>query len=250
MERVSVWTRMGHWLRSAGRGSSGDDLPPVSSAGLLADDDSGSTRGEAEANQNGGLAPLSRRRQREQSIQRLQEGYEQVVGLIGSIHSHLEKQDQRTRQIADALTQLAATTARLPAAAEAQSTQLATIAAQLEASNDRARRWEQTLFDLPKLAEAQREMLSSIGGELEAARQADVRMADTLGGLRDAVHSLGESSAASTRRLGDMQEAASRRDENLQNLMKEQNRRFIWLFVVTLVLAVGAIATGAVALLR
>jgi chromosome segregation ATPase len=248
MEHASIWTRMGQWFKAAGRG--GQKLPKVSSDGLLDDDEAFLGGDNGEAGDTAVAAPLTRRRQREQALEKLQQGYEQVIGLVDSIHTHLQAQDERTRQIAEALTRLANTTGRIPDAAEAQSQQLATIASQLEASNDRARRWEKTLFDLPKLAEAQRETLSGIGQELQSARQSDDRMAGTLDGLRDAVHSLGESSAASTRRLESLQEAASQRDESLHHLMKEQNKRFIWLFVVTLILAAAAIAIGVLALLR
>jgi len=247
MSHVSLWTRMGQWFKWAGGERLNDDsLPGIPAEGLPGDNGPGTAGDNGETTESGGL--LARRRPREQAIEKLQEGYEQVVGLMGSIQAHLARQDQRTDQMALALTRLAETTSRLPEAAEQQCQQLGTIAAQLEASNDRARRWEQTLSELPQLAEAQRETLCSIGRELEASRESDTRISETLGGLRDAVHTLGECSSASSATLQELHEVASHRDETLQGLMREQNRRFVWLFVVTLVLAVAAIATGVAAL--
>ena len=179
----------------------------------------------------------------------MQQGYLQVVALIDSIHNHLETQDQRTREIAGALNRLAETTSRLPEVAEAQTEKLGTIASQLETGNDRARRWEQTLFDLPRLADAQREALTAIGRELETAQQADRQMAGTLDGLRDALTAWGESSAASTEALRELQGTAARRDERLDALMTAQNKRFTWFFIMIAVLALAAIGTGIIALL-
>lgn len=247
MDQASIWTRVGHWFKAAGRGAAADDSLGELSPPKLLNEEEAAPQGD---NGSGEMAPLSKRRQREAALEKLQEGYEQVVVLMGSIHTHLQAQDERTQQIADALTTLAETTGRLPEVAEGQSQQLATIATHLEVGNDRARRWEQTLFDLPKLAEAQRDTLESIGRELEAKRHSETRMAETLDGLGGAVQSLGESSTASSRTLKELQQAAAERDDGLHTLMKEQNKRFIWLFVVTLLLAAAAITTGVITMFK
>ncbi len=246
MEQAGFWSRVGQLFRSSRRGEPvGGALGGLSSDGLLEDERS---------NNSGDVGRIgltfSRRRQREQALEKLQEAYQQVAGLIQSILAHLQAQDRRSEQIADALTRMAETTNRISEAASAQSEQLGAIAAQLENGNDRARRWEQTLFDLPKLAEGQREALSAIRQELQSSQEADRQMVETLGGFREAVTFWGESSAASTQALTDLKEAASRRDEELNTLIATQSKRFTWLFVVTLVLAAAAIATGTIALMR
>lgn len=247
MARGRFWGRVGRLFRSGGRtGPSGGDLPPVARDGLLQDDAAHSAGG----GDGRPAGPLSRRRQREQALETLQEAYLQVVGLIGLIHKHLETQDRRTQAIADALGRLAETTSRLPEAAEAQTEKLGAIAAQIETGNDQARRWEQTLFELPKLADAQREALTAIGRELEAAQQTDGQMAETLDGLRAALTSWGESSVASTEAIKDLQATAARRDERLDTLMTAQNKRFTWFFVTMAVLALAAIGAGIIAMLK
>ena len=69
-------------------------------------------------------------------------------------------------------------------------------------------------------------------------------MVRTLDGFRDAVTSWGESSAASTEALKDLKQAAAQRDDSLNSLISAQSRRFVWLFVVTLVLAAAAVTVA------
>lgn len=246
MEHAGFWSRVGQWFRSSGRGEGGaGGLPGLAPDGLLEGEATDAPGGDRRT-----VLSFSKRRQREEALAQLNEAYQQVAGLIESILTHLQAQDHRSAQVADALTQLAETTDRISEAAAAQSEQLGAIATQLETSNDRVRRWEQTLFELPKLAEGQREALGAIRQELQSSQEADRRMVETLEGFREAVTSWGRSSAASTEVLKELKEAASRRDEDLNTLIAAQSRRFTWLFVVTLVLAAAAIATGIIALLR
>lgn len=245
MEQVGFWSRVGHWFRNAGRGEQAHDLPGLSPDGLLGGDQPVGIGGDHRP-----ALAFSRRRRREHAVEQLQQGYQQVVGLVQSIQQHHQAQDRRADQVITALTQLAQTTARISEAAASQSDKLGEIAAQLEAGNDRARRWEQPLMDIPKLANAQREALGAIGRELQAGQEADRRMIETLEGFRQAVSTWGASSAAATEVLKDLNEATCRRDEDLNTLIAAQNKRFTWLFIVTLLLAVAAIATGIMTRLR
>ncbi len=253
MKQAGLLARVGHWFKNAGRGDWDQQETPLPGGGtgeVLASDASG---GSADYNGDSKpLQPMSRRKQREQTLKTLQEGFARVVGLIDAIHEHLGRQDHRTEQIARALTELAETTGRLPAAAEEQSRQLGAIAAQLEAANDRARRWEAAIRDLnlAAMADAQHQALQAIGQKLDSSGESEGRMLETLDSLRGAVSSWQETSTASTATLRGLQEAAAHRDEHLATLMTEHGRRYTWFFVVTLVLVVAAIAMGILAMLQ
>ncbi len=179
MEQAGFWSRVGQWFKTSRRGDAPDvSLTRLPRGGLLGQE---GPNPPADGLRTG--LTFSRRRQREQAIEQLQEAYQQVAGLIESIVNHLQTQQERSGQVATALTRLAHTTTQVCEAAVAQSEQLGAIAAQLEAGNDRARRWEQTLFNLPKLAEGQREALTALRQELQAGQEADRRMIDTMEGL-------------------------------------------------------------------
>lgn len=238
MEPSSWWSRAGTWIRNVGRGGNSDG---VSTRDLLPPDADGSRPPQERR---------SRRQQREAALEQLENGYQQVANLVQSIHGHLQAQDRRSAEISGALERLAETTQQISSVAEAQTQRLGDIASQLEAANDRARRWEQALMEYPRVAETQREALLSINRHLEASQAGDVRLAETMEGLRGAVASWGESSAASADTLQQWKEAACRRDDDFRELVAAQDRRLTWLYIVTLAFAVTAVALAVFTLVR
>lgn len=198
-----------------------------------------------------GPSLLTRWQDKSHSLQRLEENYERLGGLIESIQKHLQTQDDRTRKIADALSSLAAPVAKLPESLRRQEEQLAAIAEQLECANERSARFEATLAELPKVADAQRQTLLAVRDEIESAKKTQDRLADSMSGFRDAVAGLTQSSTASLDTLKGLQSTAGERDERLVVLLTEHNRKFSRLFTVAIVLAaVLAAATVASLFIR
>ncbi|MCH7702182.1 MAG: hypothetical protein IID37_10885, partial [Planctomycetes bacterium] len=198
----------------------------------------------------GPTSPLLARRRREQAVERLEQGFQQVVGMVDAIRAHLDTQEGRTREIADSLGRLAETMVRMPETAAATSDSLAAIADQIQAANDRSDRWEDTLGRLPELADAQRETLENLSRQMSGSREHEERLAGTMDGFRRAVESLDSSSSASAEMLKGLRIEATARDVQLGELVRDQARRLTLLFASTLVLAAIGVGIGIVALLR
>lgn len=245
---TSVWSRMGKWIKSAGRPGESEFMPgAIDSDGLLKPQLSADADPDAAA---GSTNPLVTRKRREQAVDRLEQGFQEVVGMVDAIRAHLDSQEGRTREIADSLSRLAETMARVPETAAATGESLAAIADQIHAANDRAERWEDTLGRLPELADAQRETLESLSRQMSGSREHEERLAATMDGFRQAVTSLDSSSSASAEMLKGLRTEATARDVQLGDLMREQARRLTLLLGAALVLAAIGVTIGLVALLR
>ncbi len=240
-EHATIWSRLGTWLKNAGRGGSGlDNLPKLHADSMLNDGLEVLDKAEGEARAN--LA--SPKRQREQAIEKLQEGYQQVTGLITSIKEHMEVQDKRSEQMVEALTQLAKDSVQSADNAHTHNENLSAIVTQLQASNDRARRLESSILEIPKLASVQNETLAAIQEDVRAGAEANGHMVQSLERFRETASGWSEASAASTQAIKDTNEATARRDADLNKLIEAQSKRFVWLFAVTVVLAISAIVVG------
>lgn len=232
MEKQRFWSRVGHWFKPGTTGGAPEGQP-------------GQTGGDGFVNpatdpivHDGSRGLLHLRRSGQgQALHRLQDGYVKLTGLVDSIHNHLQTQDDRTRQMADALSQLAQTVGQLPEAAQAQHKQLAVVAEQLESSNARLARWESTISQIPSLGEAQRETLQALGEQIGLTRQTHEHIARSMDGFGEAFNSLGQAFGASVETLKDLQVSAASREDSLTTLLAEHNRRFTRLFVGAIVLA-------------
>ena len=191
---------------------------------------------------------LSRRRRNDTVLEKLQEGYLQVIDLVDSMQKHQQRQDTRAMEISSSLSRVAETLGTIESSGRDQARTLARIADELGAGNERSARWEEALSEFPRMAEAQRQVLSDVAHQMEAAGQRDNQMAQSLESFREAVTSLGDATTASSVAVKSLQMSALESHERTAALMKEQNKRFTMLFVVTLVLVAIAIVAGLITL--
>lgn len=178
----------------------------------------------------------TRRERSELALQKLQEGYEKVVGVVESIQGHLDKQETKTQQLVEAMNALASHVGHLPGETRRQTEALQQMAAMMRDGSERARRVDDHLTKLPQL--------------VEGRRATEARVAETLDGLAGSVTLLGRASEASTAAVQRWHADAAARDEKLAQLFTEQTRRFTIVFSMAITLAVVAAVIGVVALLR
>ncbi|MBI4581365.1 MAG: hypothetical protein HY718_16810 [Planctomycetes bacterium] len=247
----SFWSRFSGLFRkrSAGDGKA-RGLPAVGDDGLLLDpaEYPEPTAADAEAGSERSVNPLTRWTRREQTLVRLQEGYERVNQVVEEIQKHLAQQGERTERISSALEQLARTMGDLPGLGRQQAQTLEAIAGHIEAGNTRVHQLGEAVSELPKASRAQTETLNGIKRQLEVTGEQNLVTSQTMEKLSSAIGVLGELNATQVQALQQMNAKADDQTERLSQLVARQNRRFVMLFVVTIVLAVGAITAAILSL--
>ncbi len=244
MKTGSWWRRLrGAWRRSDLTDEAGGQLPKVGDDGLLSDPVA-TAEADLEAAPDRVGGPLSRWSKRDQTLAKLQEGYEQVTRVIQDIQTHLVTQADRSERICTSLEQLAHSANDLPVIAREQAQMLEHIAANLEATGARTQQMAEAMSEVPKLAKAQGEALVGINRQLEIAGEQRVMTSQTLDRIGTAMGTLNTASQNQTERLKMIGTRAEQQTEMLTQIIARQNRRFIMLFVVTVVLALAAIAAA------
>ncbi len=243
MKTGSWWQRLrATWRRPGSLAEAADRLPKVGNDGLLADPvETAETEVEPAADRT--LGPLSRWSKRDQTLAKLQEGYEQVTRVIQEIQNHLVTQADRSERICTSLEQLARSANELPIVAQEQTQTLETIAAHIEVTGTRTQQMAEMLKDVPKLARAQGDALTSINRQLEIAGEQRVVTPQTLDRIGTSLGTLGTATQNQTEHLKMTGSRAEQQTELLTQMLARQNRRFIMLFVVTVILALAAIGT-------
>ena len=247
MEQKKIWSRMKKWIRPASRGPAADDpLLRSSSVESVAAPKSTVQASEAEHATGGGV--LARLRRNDPAVEKLQQGYLQVIDLVESIQKHQQRQDTHAVEISSSLSRMADTLSAIDAGGREQAQKLLNIADELRAANQQAEKWSETFSEIPRLAEAQRQTLTDVARQMEAVGERDSQMAQSLDSFREAVTSLGDATTASTVAVKSLQMSTLESHERAAVLMREQNKRFMMLFVISLVLVATAIVTGLIAL--
>ncbi len=183
-------------------------------------------------------------------LEKLQDGYLQVIELVETIRKHQDRQDERAIEFSTSLSSMANTLAEIEKGNHKQVDQLASIAEELRAGNKRGDHWQEVLAEFPKTAQAQREALLSVTRQMEAVGDRDDKMTGSLDSLREAVTALGDATTASSVAVKNLQMTAIEDSERTADLLEAQNKRFTMLFALTVTLTVIALVTGVVAVIR
>jgi hypothetical protein len=238
MQQASFWTRVGHWIRPGTSRQALAELPDASPPSL---DGDGADPVETEASVR--TQPLAlRRRPREDVLTRLEDGFNRVVNLCDSLNVHFTLQEERTAQVADSLRRVAGDMSRLATVVENQGETLHAVVGQLQAGNDHNQKVQELFQHVAKLTEAQRQALAVVAQQVDGARQTDERIAESLGTFQKAITILGEACNESTVSLRQLRTQQAAGDEQLARLVDRQGRRFVMLFIVTVLLAISGIA--------
>ena len=173
-----------------------------------------------------------------------------MVGLIESISTHLEGQEQRAAAMMESIDALTQTLSSLPEDARAESEALNGIREQLEEDAVRAKRLEDQFAGLPKLADMQRETMASIDRRLSDDVDRNERIHDSLGEVRQALVAVGESATESTNVLREVHTQTLDREERMARLLEAQSRRLTWIAAIAITVSVSAVVVSAIALFR
>ena len=250
MERATLWSRVGHWLRTSARSGGHDPYAPIG-PNAPGDDGGVPPMGTGVIPPEASVpTPKFRLARATSNVERLEEEYAKVVKLVESVQTHLEQQGERSESIARSLSRLAESLGHLPDASKTQLELLSTISQQMSADSACTKRVEENLSQLPRLADAQRETMVSIGRQLDLSRQTSDRVGTTLEGFQQAVTLLGEATGTSAKALQEMRWDASAREERVATILQEQTRRFTYFAAAAVGLSVVAAVIGLLALIR
>ena len=183
-------------------------------------------------------------------LEKLQDGYLQVIELVETIRKHQDRQDERAVEFSTSLSNMARTLSEIEKGNHDQVDQLGNIAEELRAGNKRGDHWQEVLAEFPKTAQAQRDALMSVTRQMEAVGDRDDKMTGSLDSLREAVTALGDATTASSVAVKNLQMTAIEDSERTADLLEAQNKRFTMLFALTVTLTLVALITGVLAFTR
>lgn len=187
---------------------------------------------------------------RQQTMERLQAGYERMLGLCQTIDDHLQSQRQQGQQVADSLSQLTSSIGEMPNQLNQIGQRLDRIADQALKASSSTERLSDAIDQLIPAQRSQNDLLSSVHRQLGESSHTNSQLADVLVELKGAMQGLSRSETERMKVLEQLTGMLATRDREFTAMVQQQNKAFKWAWAGSLSAAVVALVIAIIAMTR
>lgn len=202
----------------------------------------------AQTERNGDGELVVERRSKSRSMAELQQGYDEVMGLVRKVGDHLDTQSQRTEKLLSLMERMPQALDALPEINRQNSQLLQALNEHLSQSKKRETTLNDTLRSLGESSSQQTEVLGLLQRQLDSSTRSAEQMTETLSSFSEALTNLAATNNRSTDILARIVESAEQRDARMAT-MASRGDRFNWIIVGLLSLGVLVLAAIGIGLL-
>lgn len=195
-----------------------------------------------------GNALVAERRPK-RSMAELQQGYEEVMGLVRRVGDHLDAQAKRTEKLLTLMERMPQALDALPEINRQNARLLEAISEHLSQSKNRETALNDTLRSLGESSSQQTEVLGLLQRQFDISTQSAEKMTETLGNFSEALSNLAATNNRSTDVLSRIVDAADERESRMASMVS-RSERWNWVIVGLLSLGVLILAIIGIGLLR
>jgi hypothetical protein len=181
-----------------------------------------------------------------QALDRIQENFNRFVDQLQGINENLGKQVTQQERLSDKLDSLPSLIQAVPEMIENEHRSLDEVLRQLRASQVRNEEFVDVVHQIPREAIKQTETMQKMNQHLVAAAETDIAMRDAFTAFSETVTKLNSATEANREAILNMSKAFSASDRYMKYLVQVQQRRFIWLFVISMGICLVTILTAVV----
>ena len=232
-----LFEQAGSWLKGQ-RVSGGGSRPELDEEGLISQ---GGEPGEAaeQSQQDGGensqvLVKAVPPKDKRESLERLQTGFDKLVERLEGINEHLNRQIAQHEELMGRIEQLPSLLESFPAVVENQKQMTEQLIEQLKAASMKNQQFIESVEKIPTETAKQTDALVDIDHQLAAAADTDVQMAESFNNFNQTLDKLNQSTMSQTDGIMQMSKTFATSDRYLKYIITRQNRRFMWMFIVSL----------------
>jgi hypothetical protein len=231
--------RISRWLNDYGFSSTSYGEPQVDEYGLLTEEPPEAKPAAKPQVQNlrntnstvlvKPVQPMSKT----ESIEKLQEGFNKLIGQLENINTHLRGQIEQQQMLMGRMEKLPDLLESLPSMAENQKKLTDELVGQLKTAVVNNEQFMEVLEKIPNETAKQTDCLMDIDHQLTAAANVDVQMAERFNRFNIVLDKMNETSAAQSDSIMQMSRTFAASDRYMKYLVQRQNTRFTWIFVAT-----------------
>jgi len=190
--------------------------------------------------------------ERVQSIEKMQEGLNQLVTQLHGINEHLNRQVGQHEELMQRIEKLPEWLASFPTVVDGQKQITEQLLEQVKGAAAKQERFIDAVEKMPTETAKQTDALVGIDHQLAAAADTDVQMTESFNKFNQTLDKLNQSTEGQTDGILQMSKTFATSDRYLKYIISKQNKRFLWIFVsaVSVCVFVILILTGVIIYLK
>ena len=189
---------------------------------------------------------------KQQSIEKLEEGFNNLIKQLQGINQHLNRQVTQNEELMSRIEQLPKWLESFPDVVQNQRQITEQLIGQLKTAIAKDQQFIDTVEKIPMETAKQTDALVDIDHQLAAAADTDVQMVESFNKFNEALDKLNQRTVSQTDSIVQMSRTFATSDRYLKYILSKQNRRFMWVFIAAIGVCVLAILilTGIVIYIR
>ncbi len=191
--------------------------------------------------ESGGGWFFRKRSQKQQNLQQLQRGYEDVVDLMETCKSHMESQAQRADRLLELLEDLPEALRVIPESSRQQAKMIEGLQSHLENQNQNTARLTDAVEGLATATQQHEKAMGVIQSQLDANQQNGERMVESFSALGDTLGRIGAAHQSGNDLLNTMAEKVQKSDDQMRDLFTRNQRQVTVMSLISWTLAISAL---------
>jgi uncharacterized phage infection (PIP) family protein YhgE len=258
MTLKDLWRDTGNWLRSHALSRHADCRPDVDDEGLIAQEspspqsDQAPPAQAAEQPDSSVVVRAAGPTDKNQSIEKVQEGFNKLIEQLQGINEHLDRQVAQHAELMERIEKLPQWLETFPTVVENQKQITEQLLQTLKGAAAKQERFIDAVEKIPTETAKQTDALVGINHQLAAAADTDVQMTEGFNKFNQTLDKLNQTAEGQTDSILQMSRTFATSDRYLKYIITKQNKRFMWIFVsaASVCLFVILVLTGVIIYLK
>ncbi|MBC8481974.1 MAG: hypothetical protein H8D47_04835 [Planctomycetes bacterium] len=246
MDIKEFWHKTNDWFVSRSKSNKQTYKPQIDNEGLLHQDPEPKQQLDSAEGSGNFQIKKAELKNRAETIEKLETNFNRLIDQLGGINVHLKDQVGQHEHLVSELEKMPALLENFPAVAAGQQKVTEELIEQLKKLAAKDQQFIETVEKIPLETSKQTDALVNINHQLAAAADIDVQMSENFARFYSAVEKLNATSANQNDSILQMSKTFATSDRYLKYLMTKHNRRFLWIFAISLGVCLFSILTLAV----
>ncbi|MHC4114264.1 MAG: hypothetical protein ACYSSL_02940 [Planctomycetota bacterium] len=243
MDLKKFWAKSNSWLRTHSLSGAGSYRPEVNDEGLITPEGENAEADEEkqpEENKQVVVKTVTPA-DKNQSLEKLQEGFNKLIEQLRGINENLNRQITQQENLVNQIDKMPQLLESFPAVVENQKQLTEQLLEQLNATATKNQQFIDSIEQIPAETGKQTDALVNIDHQLAAVADTEVQMAENFNKFNQALEKMDQTTLGQTDSILQMSKAFTTSDRYLKYMVGRQNKRFMWIFMISMGVCVFAI---------